>query len=124
VDGLRVRGALVHGVASSWAAMVSSMLASPQGASEQYMWMDTSSRIVKGWEKSELLSGDVFWRKSEGGYGGVEMRWHSSRRKRLNARTAIISACQSCRMFPWARCSLLEGRHFIPVLGMSVEDSL
>lgn len=32
-----VGGALVQGVASSWASMVSSMLASPQGASEQYM---------------------------------------------------------------------------------------
>ena len=32
-----VGGALIHGVASSWASMVSSMLASPQGASEQYM---------------------------------------------------------------------------------------
>lgn len=33
----RVGGVLVHGVASSCAAIVSSMLASPQGASEQYM---------------------------------------------------------------------------------------
>jgi hypothetical protein len=42
----RVGGALVHGVASSCAAMMSSMLASPQGASEQYMWIETSSRMV------------------------------------------------------------------------------
>ena len=44
-----VGGALAHGVASSWASMVSSMLASPQGASEQYMCICTSSRMVKGW---------------------------------------------------------------------------
>ena len=44
----RVGGALVQGVASSWRAMVSSILASPQGASEQYMWRVTSSRMVKG----------------------------------------------------------------------------
>lgn len=43
-----VGGALVHGVASSWASMVSSMLASPQGASEQYMWICTSSRMANG----------------------------------------------------------------------------
>lgn len=46
VASWRVGGGLVHGVASSCAAMVSSMLASPQGASEQYMWIDTSSGIV------------------------------------------------------------------------------
>lgn len=34
---LTVGGALVHGVASSWASMVNSILASPHGASEQYM---------------------------------------------------------------------------------------
>ena len=43
-----VGGALVHGVASSWASMISSMLASPQGASEQYMWICTPSWMVKG----------------------------------------------------------------------------
>lgn len=32
-----VAGGVVQGVASGWADMVSSMLASPQGASEQYM---------------------------------------------------------------------------------------
>jgi hypothetical protein len=36
-DAEIVGGALVHGVASSCASMTSSMLASPQGASEQYM---------------------------------------------------------------------------------------
>lgn len=36
-DAEMVGGALVHGVASSCASMTSSMLASPQGASEQYM---------------------------------------------------------------------------------------
>lgn len=44
-----VGAALVQDVASSWAAITSSMLASPQGASEQYMWILTSERRVKGW---------------------------------------------------------------------------
>ena len=44
----RVGGALVQGVASSCNAIVSSMLASPQGASEQYIWSVTSSRMVNG----------------------------------------------------------------------------
>jgi hypothetical protein len=76
-----VGGVLVHGVASSCAAIVSSMLASPQGASEQYIWMDTSSRIVNGCCRSWVCSsGDRCRRKSDVGYGGVEMRLHSSRR--------------------------------------------
>lgn len=43
-----VGGGLVHGVESSWASMTNSMLASPQGASEQYMWIRTFSWIVNG----------------------------------------------------------------------------
>lgn len=41
-------GVVGHGVASSWFSMTSSILASPQGASEQYMCIETSSRMVKG----------------------------------------------------------------------------
>ncbi len=37
-----------HGAASSWAAIVSSMLASPHGASEQYMCTVTPSFKAKG----------------------------------------------------------------------------
>lgn len=43
-----VGGGEVQGVESSCRFMVSSMLASPQGASEQYMWMVTSGGMVKG----------------------------------------------------------------------------
>lgn len=43
-----VAGGEVQGVASTWEDMTSSMLASPQGASEQYMWMWTSGGMVKG----------------------------------------------------------------------------
>jgi hypothetical protein len=103
-----VGGGLVHGVASSWASMINSMLASPQGASEQYMWIWTSSWMVKRcvWCSECSLSGR--WRiQSEVGYGGVEIRRHWSRRKRLNARIARTSACQSCKMLPCAEGSLL-----------------
>lgn len=48
-------GGEVQGVASSWAAITSSMLASPQGASEQYMWISTSSLILKGGVKASGL---------------------------------------------------------------------
>lgn len=68
-----VGGALVHGVASSWAAMTSSMLASPQGASEQYMWMETLSWMVNGWEPWMRSSGGSGRIQSEVGHGGVEM---------------------------------------------------
>ena len=38
-------------------------------------------------------------------------------RKRLNARMARISACQSCRTVPLARrVDLFAGKHFMPVL--------
>jgi len=66
-ESVVVRGdGISHGDASSWAAMVSSMLASPpgrvsfcearlvkgraglHGASEQYMWRVTSSLHAKG----------------------------------------------------------------------------
>ena len=56
----RVGGALTQGVASSCRAMVSSMLASPQGASEQYMWRVMSSRMVNG------CCSDVRWVNSSG----------------------------------------------------------
>jgi hypothetical protein len=100
--------------------MVSSMLASPQGASEQYMWIEVSGDSVKGCDSS-----GVFKIQGEGGKGGVEIRRHWSRRKRLKERMARVSACQSWRMVPWARGSLLEGRHFMPVLGsVSVLEGL
>ena len=41
---------------------------------------------------------------------------HSSSRKRLKARVAMVSAWESCRMVPWARGSLVVGRDFRPVL--------
>ena len=65
VASWRVGGGLVHGVASACAAIVSSMLASPQGASEQYMWIDTSSGIVNScvvWSR-----GYRDWTKSDAG---------------------------------------------------------
>jgi hypothetical protein len=49
-------GGVIHGVESSWASMTNSMLASPQGASEQYMYMPTSSLIVNaGCSSSSLV---------------------------------------------------------------------
>lgn len=41
-------GGRSQGVASGWEAMISSMEASPQGASEQYMWRVRDSRQEKG----------------------------------------------------------------------------
>jgi len=41
-------GGSSHGEASAWAAIVSSMLASPQGASEQYMCSVTASFRANG----------------------------------------------------------------------------
>ena len=101
-----VGGAEVQGVESAWDDMVSSMLASPQGASEQYMWMVTSGGRVKGWNPLFCASRLPFSRgvecliQGEDGYGGVEMRRHWSRRKRLKVRIVRISACQSCRTLP------------------------
>lgn len=112
-----VGGGLVHGVASSWADMVSSMLASPQGASEQYMWILTFSWMVNGWNSCSVCWVSARWQiQSDVGYGGVDIKRHWSSRKRLNARMARTSACQSCKTLPCANGSLLCGRHFIPVL--------
>jgi hypothetical protein len=108
---------VVQGVASSCLSITSSILASPHGASEQYMKMLTSSLIVKGWNsvfvRSSCDLGRMYW---AGWWGEVRLRRHWSSRKRLRARRARISACQSWRTLPWARGSLLEGRHFMPVL--------
>lgn len=41
---------------------------------------------------------------------------HSSNTKRLKARIASTSACQSCNTLPRAKGSFAWGRHFIPVL--------
>jgi len=53
VTGSMVRAGFVHGVESSWAAMMSSMLESPHGASEQYMWTTDGVR-------SQCLSNGLF----------------------------------------------------------------
>lgn len=112
-----VGGALVHGVASSWASMVSSMLASPHGASEQYIWICTSSQIVKGCGSCSVLSPTGRWRTMfEPKFGEFDTSRHSSNKKRLNVRIATTSACQSWRMLPAATRSLFWGRHFMPVL--------
>lgn len=91
----------VQGVASSWRDMVSSMLASPQGTSEQYMWIWRSSLRAKGWGSEGVRSSiERSRRKAEGGWGGERMARSSSRRKRLKARMARTSACQSWRALP------------------------
>ena len=47
-------GGAAHGVGSSCWSIMSSILASPQGASEQYMWILMLSRIVNGWRPRTL----------------------------------------------------------------------
>lgn len=112
-----VGGGLVQGVASSWADIVSSMLASPQGASEQYIWTLTFERMANGCCSCSVCSISSLLRiQSDVGYGGVDSKRHWSSRKRLNARMARTSACQSCKTLPSANGSLLCGRHFMPVL--------
>lgn len=70
-----------QGEASSWAAIVSSMLASPQGASEQYMCSVTSSLIAKGWgEEGEMEEGGRPVMMSEVGELPCEWVSHSSKR--------------------------------------------
>jgi hypothetical protein len=77
-----VGGTLVHGVASSWASMTSSMLASPHGASEQYMWIWTSSRMAKGCCSCSTCSSIRRGRiHSDDESGGVDTKRHSSSRK-------------------------------------------
>lgn len=55
-----------HGVASSCASMISSMLASPHGASEQYMCSFRSSLSAKGWEQSCSWTSDCPRRRRKG----------------------------------------------------------
>ena len=90
----------VQGLSSSWAAMVSSMLASPHGASEVYMWMRMLALILKR-PSSSLRS-----RMSECACASCANFVHSSISSRLNARVARISAWESCRMFPLAEAIL------------------
>jgi hypothetical protein len=55
-DELKIVGAgLVQGEASSCASMISSILASPHGASEQYIWICTSSLSWNGWDPVSRL---------------------------------------------------------------------
>lgn len=74
-------GGRSQGEASSWAAIVSSMLASPQGASEQYMCRVTPSLIAKGWgEEGEMAEGGRLVMMFEVGELPCEWASHSSRR--------------------------------------------
>lgn len=75
---------------------MSSMLASPQGASEQYMKSLMWGLSSKGWNESCVMdSGERCWRYWEG-IEGVERRARiSCRKKWLRVRRQRISACQS-----------------------------
>lgn len=77
--------------------MTSSMLASPQGASEQYMKTLMPSRMVKDWwPKAEDISVGVRHRSTGESFDGEEDKvLASSRRYWLKDRIATISACQS-----------------------------
>lgn len=116
-DGSHSSEAIVHGVASSWELMTSSMLASPQGASEEYMKIFTPSLMAKGWKLDvDRSSPSRLLRMLECILSSSSKFEHSWRRKKLKARIATISACQSCRVVPWANVTFVAGRHFIPVL--------
>lgn len=106
-----------QGVASSWRCMTSSMLASPHGASEQYMEIRMLGFTVNGccrlcWESLRSRRANMIDVASK----SKESRRHSSSKARFKARMARISACQSCRMLPFAAGTIESGRHFIPVL--------
>jgi len=93
---LDVGGGIFQGVESSWAAMVSSMLASPQGASEQYMCRLMPSFKANGWKWDSVLSSSFRnLMYSEDFFCDSKRAWHSSNRKRLKDRIARTSACQS-----------------------------
>ncbi len=95
-----------------------------QGASEQYIWSDTSSLHANGGVSfigspaslSLVSSSALRRRKSDDDSSPDARRRHSCRTKRLNARIARTSACQSWIATPLASGSLEEGRHFMPVL--------
>jgi hypothetical protein len=72
-----------QGDASSWAAMMSSMEASPQGASEQYMWRVTLGCQAKGWP----CQGVFCWRRAWG-------KIPSGIRRRMNSEVAVLSAAR------------------------------
>jgi len=78
------------------------------------MWRVRSGFQKNGWVTDE--EGPRRERKSDRAVSSWDSRLHSSRRKRLKARRARISACQSCIATPWASASLDAGRHFMPVL--------
>lgn len=87
-----------------------------QGASEQYMWSFTSSLTRKGLVCPSFLSSFLWRIASEPSWLLSTMFWHSSSRKRLRARMANTSACQSWIATPFAPASFDAGRHFMPVL--------
>ena len=68
-----------HGVASFCASIMSSMLASPHGASEQYMCSFRSSRRVKGWKPScsWVSCGPRRRRRGDEGFGDSARSRHS-----------------------------------------------
>ena len=124
----------VHGVQSLCARITNSILASPHGASEQYMYILTSGRMINGCVSSSsfsspplvIASSTLFPRlhlcleaaqstMSDWALGSRTRRQHSSSRCRLNARMARISAWLSCRIIPLAGGILERGRHFMPV---------
>lgn len=83
----------------------------------------TSSLMVKGWRLLGVISSAlrllIYFEDCS--LDNANLR-HSSSKKRLIERRATTSACQSWRTVPLASGILLEGRHFIPVLGRSVDD--
>lgn len=81
----------------------------------------TSSLIVKGRKSIGVISSALLLLTyfEDSSLDRAILR-HSSSKKRLIERRATTSACQSWRTVPLASGILLEGRHFIPVLGLSV----
>lgn len=77
----------------------------------------TSSLIVKGWKLLRVISSALLLLTYFDCSLDNAILRHSSSKKRLIERRATTSACQSWRTVPFASGILLEGRHFIPVLG-------
>jgi hypothetical protein len=93
-------GTYSHGVGSSCSAMTNSMLASPQGASELYMWMRTPSLNENGSTEPVVRSSAVLrWMNGEE-RELVASCCSSSRRYLLKARSARTSAWQSWTTLP------------------------
>lgn len=108
-----------HGVASSCASITNSILASPHGASEEYIMSRRSSRRARHCcPNAFVISCSSLRRSIVDVLAGEDSKWLASwRRKWFSARIDMISACQSCRTWPAAKSSGFNvERHLIPVL--------